>query len=80
MEQTAKEMGIIVVGSKRGRVPMPKPNDLSKSPVAFDESVTLIAVIEMSQGSWLVAGPQRRDTLVPLWRTFNCPARFNPAS
>ena len=35
---------------------MPKPNDLSRSPVALDENTTLIAVIEMSLSSWLVAG------------------------
>src|SRR5438128_11716866 len=36
--------------------PMPQPNDLSKSLAALDENSTLIAVIEMSQSSWLVAG------------------------
>lgn len=36
--------------------PMPKPKDLSKSLVALDEDSTLIAVVEMSQSSWLVAG------------------------
>jgi transposase len=36
--------------------PMPKPNDLSKSLAAFDQDSTFIAVIEMSQSSWLVAG------------------------
>lgn len=35
---------------------MPKPNDTSRSPVALDQDSTLIAVIEMSQTSWLVAG------------------------
>jgi transposase len=35
---------------------MPKPNDLSRSLAAFDQESTLIAVIEMSQSSWLVAG------------------------
>lgn len=35
---------------------MPKPNDLSRSPVALAQDSTLIAVIEMSQSSWLVAG------------------------
>ncbi len=34
---------------------MSKPNDLSRSPVALDQDSTLIAVIEMSQSSWLVA-------------------------
>src|SRR5208282_877256 len=36
--------------------PMPQPNDLSRSLAALDEDSTLIAVIEMSQSSWLVAG------------------------
>ena len=35
---------------------MPKPNDLSRSLAAVDQDRTLIAVIEMSQSSWLVAG------------------------
>jgi transposase len=35
---------------------MPKPNDLSRSLVALDHNSTIIAVIEMSQSSWLVAG------------------------
>jgi transposase len=35
---------------------MLKPNDLSRSPIALDESSTLIAVIEMGLASWLVAG------------------------
>ena len=37
-------------------VPMPKPNDLSRSLIAFEQNSTLIAVIEMSLSSWLVAG------------------------
>jgi transposase len=36
--------------------PMPQPNDLSRSLAAFDQDRTLIAVIEMSQSNWLVAG------------------------
>ena len=35
---------------------MPQPNDLSCSRVALDQDRTLIAVIEMSQSSWLAAG------------------------
>ena len=35
---------------------MPQPNDLSRSLTALDENSTLIAVIEMSQKSWLVGG------------------------
>src|SRR3954464_1559436 len=36
--------------------PMPQPNDLSRSLVALNQDDTLIAVIEMSRSSWLVAG------------------------
>src|SRR4051794_1229060 len=36
--------------------PMRQPNDLSRSLATFDPETTLIAVIEMSQSSWLVAG------------------------
>src|SRR5205809_7135144 len=35
---------------------MPQPNDLSRSLVALDQNSTIIAGIEMSQSSWLVAG------------------------
>ena len=35
---------------------MPKPNDLSRSPVALNKNTTLIAVIEMGLASWLMAG------------------------
>ena len=35
---------------------MPQLSDLSRSPVALEQDATLIAVIEMSQSSWLVAG------------------------
>src|SRR3712207_6379088 len=38
------------------RRPMPRPNDLSGSLVALHQDGTLIAVIELSQSSWLVAG------------------------
>src|SRR5215210_9422571 len=36
--------------------PMPQPNDLSRSPIALNQDATLIAIIEMSRSSWLVAG------------------------
>ena len=35
---------------------MPQPNDLSRSLVALDQDRTIIAVVEMSQSSWLVGG------------------------
>jgi transposase len=36
--------------------PMAQPNDLSRSLVALQQDSTLVAVIEMSQSNWLVAG------------------------
>jgi transposase len=36
--------------------PMQKLNDLSRSPSPLDPDGTLIAVIELSLSSWLVAG------------------------
>jgi transposase len=50
-----REYGIIVAATKPTGCPMPQPNDLSRSLAALDENSTLIAVIEMSQASWLVA-------------------------
>ena len=35
---------------------MPQPNDLSRSLVALDQNITIIAVVELSQSSWLVSG------------------------
>jgi hypothetical protein len=35
---------------------MPQPNDLSRSLVALDHNSTIIAVVEMSQSTWLVGG------------------------
>ena len=35
---------------------MPQRNDLSRSLIALDQNSTVIAVIEMSQSNWLVAG------------------------
>jgi transposase len=36
--------------------PMQKLNDLSRSPSPLDPDGTLIAVVELSLSSWLVAG------------------------
>ena len=35
---------------------MPQPNDLSRSLVPLEQDNTLVAVIELSQSGWLVAG------------------------
>ena len=35
---------------------MPQSNDLSRSLVSFEQDATLVAVIELSQSSWLIAG------------------------
>src|SRR5258707_1649212 len=48
--------GTIVAVANRWSALMPQPNDLSRSLVALDQNSTIIAVIEMSQSSWLVAG------------------------
>jgi len=36
--------------------PLPQPDDLSKSLTCLEQDSTIIAVIEMSKSSWLVAG------------------------
>src|SRR5207245_3098362 len=48
--------GTFVAPWNRWSAAMPQPNDLSRSLVALDQNSTIIAVIEMSQSSWLVAG------------------------
>ena len=35
---------------------MPQQNDLSRSLIPFEHTTTLVAVIELSQSSWLIAG------------------------
>src|SRR3984893_18087988 len=35
---------------------MPQPHDLRRSLVALDQNITIIAVVELSQSSWLVGG------------------------
>jgi hypothetical protein len=35
---------------------MPQPNDLSRCLVALDQGSTIIAVVELSQSSWLIGG------------------------
>src|SRR4051794_30095729 len=45
----------VAVGNRRGCL-MPQLNDLSRSLTALDQDSTLIAVVEMSQSSWLVGG------------------------
>src|SRR3954471_11658525 len=37
-------------------MPMPRPDDLSRSLVPLQQDSTLIAVVELSRSSWLVAG------------------------
>jgi transposase len=46
----------IGVANNRRSSPVPQPTDLSRSLVAFQQDGTLVAVIELSQSSWLVAG------------------------
>ena len=35
---------------------MPQPNDLSRCLDSLEQNTTLVAVIELSQSSWLIAG------------------------
>jgi transposase len=48
--------GNFVAACNRWSAAMPQPNDLSRSLVALDQNSTIIAVVELSQSSWLVAG------------------------
>src|SRR6516225_722892 len=50
------EDGNFVAYINRWSAAMPQPNDLSRSLVALDQNSTIIAVVEMSQASWLVGG------------------------
>src|SRR5690349_9055176 len=43
-------------GNKAMERPMAKQNDLSRCLVTLEQDATVIAVIEMGQSSWLVAG------------------------
>jgi hypothetical protein len=49
-------MAISSLYINRWSAAMPQPNDLSRSLVALDQNSTIIAVVEMSQSSWLVGG------------------------
>ena len=48
--------GNFVAVFNRWSATMPQPNDLSRSLVALDHNSTIIAVVELSQSSWLVGG------------------------
>src|SRR5580700_8600086 len=48
--------GNFVAACNRWSAAMPQPNDLSRSLVALDQNSTIIAVVELSQSSWLVGG------------------------
>src|ERR1700746_136950 len=48
--------GNFVAAFYRWSAAMPEPNDLSRSLVALDQNSTIIAVVELSHSSWLVAG------------------------
>src|SRR3954453_2698010 len=41
---------------QRWSVPMPRPNDSRRSLIPLEQESTLIAVVELSRSSWLVAG------------------------
>src|SRR6266576_7209768 len=48
--------GNFLAACNRWSAAMPQPNDLSRSLVALDQNSTIIAVVELSQSSWLVSG------------------------
>jgi hypothetical protein len=48
--------GVFVAATKRWSAPMSKQNDLSRCLTTLEQDATLIAVVEMGQSSWLVAG------------------------
>jgi hypothetical protein len=48
--------GNFVAAFSRWSAALPQPNDLSRSLVALDQNSTIIAVVELSQSSWLVGG------------------------
>src|SRR5262244_3751320 len=52
----AARNGNFVAAFSRWSAAMPQPNDLSRSLVALDQNSTIIAVVELSQSSWLVGG------------------------
>src|SRR4051794_4946742 len=41
---------------QRWSAPMPRPNDSRRSLIPLEQESTLIAVVELSRSSWLVAG------------------------
>src|SRR5258707_4595228 len=54
--------GTIAVGeTSDGKRPMQR-NDLSRSLVAFDQTSTVVAVVELSLKNWLVSGPLDRKS------------------
>ena len=59
---------------------MPQPNDLSRSLIALEQDATLIAVIEMGQSSWLVAGVVPGVERQPLIEARGRPGRATAAS
>jgi transposase len=57
MGQTVGEMApSSFKATRRWSIPMSELNDLSRSLTSLEQDKTIIAVIEMSQSSWLVAG------------------------
>src|SRR5436305_6384011 len=48
--------GNFLAECNRWSAAMPQPNDLSRSLVTLDQNSTIIAVVELIQSSWLVAG------------------------
>jgi hypothetical protein len=63
---------------------MPKPADLNRCLAPLDQDHTIIAVIEMSQSSWLVAGvvpgiARPEAPFLPISSLLGWPGRIGPA-
>jgi hypothetical protein len=53
MGRAARTLATSSLHLNRWSAAMPQPNDLSRSLVALDHNSTIIAVVELSQSSWL---------------------------
>jgi hypothetical protein len=73
-----RERVILGAGHQPMERPMSKPNDLSRSLIAFEQNNTLIAVIEMSLSSWLVAGNYKTATAQAVSSPPRRPIRHQP--
>ena len=59
---------------------MPQPNDLSRSLFALDQNSTIIAVVEMSQSSWLVDRTRKTPDTADRGSRFRSPSESHADS